>query len=101
MVNIEQNERTRELCLYTLARHVMEDCPRLFAIYGVLRGDDTRVDLICGWGMEWHHDLGGAIFYDPDSRTTWRSDSAEKLLARYQRVAEARLVWLDEGTNEA
>ncbi|SFA75355.1 hypothetical protein SAMN05216266_101230 [Amycolatopsis marina] len=85
-----ENDVTRELCLRTLAQYVREDGPRLFAIYGVYHS--LPLETVCGWGLEWDADHGGAVFYDPDTRLTWRADSAQKVLQRYRMVADARIV---------
>ncbi|SFP75418.1 hypothetical protein SAMN05421810_103310 [Amycolatopsis arida] len=94
----DHSSLSRELCLHTLAQHVREDRPRLFAIYGLHHG--RPLDVVCGWGMEWEPEYGGAIFYDPENRTIWRADSAQRLLVSQQRIAEARLVRFDNGTME-
>jgi len=84
-----------ELCMHELARYVKADRPRMFAIYGVFQQVSDDLDIICGWGMEWDAEYGGALFYDPSSRATWRSESAEQLLLRYQQIADVRLVRFD------
>ncbi|WP_020669431.1 hypothetical protein [Amycolatopsis nigrescens] len=86
-------EKVRRERLRELAEYVRIDKPRLFAIYGLFHGDDDMT--LCGWGMQWDEEFGGALLYDPGSRRTWQSESAEQLLIRYRLVGDARLVWLD------
>ncbi|OZM71484.1 hypothetical protein CFN78_20300 [Amycolatopsis antarctica] len=93
------NPRSRELCLHELDKYVRFDRPRIFAIYGVYQEDHENLDIICGWGMEWEAEYGGALFYDPSSRATWHSDSADNLVQRYRRIADVRLVRFDTDTD--
>jgi len=76
----------------SFADYVIEDQPHLFAIYGLYRRSDLGA--ICGWGMEWDTEYGGAVFYDPVLRQTTLTDSARQLHTRYSAYADARLVWL-------
>lgn len=70
--------------------------PRLFAIYGILnpsRASESELPFV-GWGLDCRDDQG-AVFVDPVEGGTHTSDSADRILALYQRLGEAYLVWLD------
>jgi uncharacterized Fe-S cluster-containing MiaB family protein len=73
-----------------------EDRPRLFAIYGVLRRiDDVLPEApFVAWGMDFG-DERGAIAWHPDDRSSHHSKNAVGVCRFYQRIGEARLVWLD------
>jgi hypothetical protein len=80
-----------------LDEEARELAPRLFALYGVYRkslydGDDEREFL--AWGMEFP-DSGGALMWD-GPHSTWSGDSAAQLLHTHERIADTRLVWLDD-----
>lgn len=79
--------------LELLAEHAELDRPSLFAIYGSFH--NAEAGEVCGWGMEWDTDYGGALFYEPGTRNIWRSDSAESLLETYRIIADAHLRRLD------
>ncbi|MBA0124548.1 hypothetical protein H0B56_03235 [Haloechinothrix sp. YIM 98757] len=89
-------EPSRETLLEMLAEGADFQRPRLFALYRLtqLPGNGELEPLI-GWGMDFPDDLG-TVFYCPDSRNTWYSQSAERLLHLHRRFGEAHLVWLDD-----
>ena len=70
--------------------------PRLFAIYGIQSSTCTSGFEIpfLGWGLDCCRE-GGAVFVDPRDGGAHCSDSAERILAVYQRLGEAHLMWLD------
>ncbi|KAA2253563.1 hypothetical protein F0L68_32670 [Solihabitans fulvus] len=72
----------------------VDHAPRLFAIYGVFRSDNTPT---IGWGMDFGEGLG-ALTYFPDESATWRSSSAERTLESNQIIGEMRLRWLPSPT---
>jgi hypothetical protein len=84
-----------ELMLSVLENEVQERAPRLFAVYGVYRKkvdeDDDR--LFLGYGVEYEEPRKAVMWEDG---MTTRSDSAEAILRRRSRLADARLVWLYE-----
>jgi hypothetical protein len=74
--------------------------PRLFAIYGAFDDPDDPSPEFLGWGMEFPN-LDQAVLYEPGpgpgmlGSDIYYSNSAEKMLKRYDRLGTARLVWFD------
>jgi hypothetical protein len=66
--------------------------PRLFALYGVFRGDEHTY---LGWGMEFDEPRKAVMWSDGE---TWHSDSAAQILETHQLFSETRLIWLDAST---
>lgn len=78
-----------------------EDRPRLFAVYGVLRriNDVLPESPFVAWGIDFG-DERGAITWHPDDRSSHHSKDALGVCRFYQRIGEARLVWLDPDSRE-
>jgi hypothetical protein len=67
--------------------------PRLFAVYGVLRGGGEETFI--GWGIEFDEPRK-AFMWSPEEM--WHSDSAAQIVQTHQTIAETRLIWLDDST---
>lgn len=66
--------------------------PRLFAIHGLYKRREHGS--ILGWGMEFP-DGQGAVYTDPNTRTTHSTSTAENLLLHLRVVGDVELTWLD------
>lgn len=65
--------------------------PRLFAIHGLYKRREQGP--ILGWGMQFP-DGQGAIYTDPETRTTHNASTAENVLLHLRIVGEVELTWL-------
>jgi hypothetical protein len=78
-----------------LADYAAADRPTLFAIYGNYRNEE--LGSLCGWGMEWGPSYDITMFYQPDTRQTWRSTTAESVLSSYRIFSDAHLLRFQPG----
>jgi hypothetical protein len=62
--------------------------PRLFAIHGL-----HEPGAILGWGMQFP-DGQGAVYTDPETRTTHSASTAENVLLHLRVVGDVELTWL-------
>jgi hypothetical protein len=65
--------------------------PRLFAIHGLYKRRETGT--ILGWGMQFP-DGQGAVYTDPETRTTHSASTAENVLLHLRVVGDVELTWL-------
>ena len=66
--------------------------PRLFAIHGLYKRPETGT--ILGWGMQFP-DGQGAVYTDPETRTTHSASTAENVLLHLRVVGDVQLTWLN------
>ena len=71
--------------------------PRLFAIHGLYKRRENGS--ILGWGMQFP-DGQGAVYTDPNTRTTHSTSTAENLLLHLRvGAADVELTWLSDATS--
>lgn len=66
--------------------------PRLFAIHGLYKR--PKDGTILGWGMQFP-DGQGAVYTDPETRTTHSASTAENVLLHLRVVGDVELTWLN------
>jgi hypothetical protein len=66
--------------------------PRLFAIHGLYKREPGT---ILGWGMQFP-DGQGAVYTDPETRTTHSASTAENVLLHLRVVGDVELTWLND-----